>query len=210
MRITSGKFRGRRLIDSSHLKNLRPTTDRNRQALFNILTAGSFLKKYPFNIKNSNVLDLCCGTGAVGIEAISHGAKSLVMIDNNYNHLEIVKKNLELLEISDRCNIVKANIENLPICQWQFDLIFADPPYNIEFEPIIIELIEKNYILTNTLLVIENALKTIDNRKKTNDHQLFQFKNEQLKQLNVNRIDSRIYGNSVFDFYIKKNSNCSK
>ena len=81
MRIISGKFKGKKLADIANTKGLRPTTDRNREALFNILFSAKFIKEIDFTIKNASILDMCCGTGAVGFEALSHGAKSVLFID---------------------------------------------------------------------------------------------------------------------------------
>jgi 16S rRNA (guanine966-N2)-methyltransferase len=213
VRIISGKFRGRKLADSSFLKDLRPTADRNREALFNILTAGNFLNKINFNLIDSNVLDLCCGTGSVGFESLSRGAKSLTLIDNNSEHLLIAKKNAEILGIVNDCNFIKANAKNLPIANDKFDLIFVDPPYQENYSLIINELIEKKYLSPNTLLVVEcskaNKIKnqnlknkniSVDNLRKQDV--LNEFNPENITHLNSKILDYRSYGNTGFYFIV--------
>ncbi len=157
MRIIAGKFRGRKLVDSTSFRDLRPTSDRNRETLFNILTAGNFLSKINFNLLNSDVLDLCCGTGAVGFESLSRGAHSLTLIDNNQQHLTIAKQNAELLGVVNNCEFIKSCATNLPICNKKFDLIFLDPPYRQNYQIIIDELFKKKYLEANVLLVIEHS-----------------------------------------------------
>jgi 16S rRNA (guanine966-N2)-methyltransferase len=213
VRIISGKFRGRKLVDSSLLRDLRPTTDSNREALFNILTSGNFLNKINFNLNDSNVLDLCCGTGAVGFESLSRGAKSLTLIDNNNEHLLIAKKNAEILGVVNDCNFIKSNAKDLPIASDKFDLIFVDPPYQENYNLIINELSEKNYLSPNTLLVVEctnnykiknhnlkNKNISLDSQKK---HDVLNgFNPENIAHLNSKILDYRSYGNTGFYFIL--------
>lgn len=163
MRIITGKFRGRNLLKSDHLKSLRPTTDKNREALFNILSFGKFdkglakglAKGLDFKLIDSKILDLCCGTGSIGFEALSRGAKFITFIDNNREHLELVKKNAELLKVESDSEIICADARNLLANKNEFDLIFLDPPYSEDSLPIIKNLLEKNFIHEKTLLVVE-------------------------------------------------------
>ena len=163
MRIITGKFRGRNLLKSDHLKSLRPTTDKNREALFNILSFGKFdkglakglAKGLDFKLIDSKILDLCCGSGSIGFEALSRGAKFVTFIDNNREHLELVKKNAELLKVESDSEIICADARNLLANKNEFDLIFLDPPYSEDSLPIIKNLLEKNFIHEKTLLVVE-------------------------------------------------------
>lgn len=163
MRIITGKFRGRNLLKSDHLKSLRPTTDKNREALFNILSFGKFskglakglAKGLDFKLIDSKILDLCCGSGSIGFEALSRGAKFVTFIDNNREHLELVKKNAELLKVESDAEIICADARNLLANKNEFDLIFLDPPYSEDSLPIIKNLLEKNFIHEKTLLVVE-------------------------------------------------------
>lgn len=138
-------------MKSDHLKSLRPTTDKNRESLFNILSFG----KFGFELRDANILDLCCGTGAIGFEALSRGAKSVTFIDNNREHLELVKKNAAILKLGSEAEVICADVKKLGQNQKTFDLIFLDPPYSEDCAPIVLNLLQKNWIAENTLLIVE-------------------------------------------------------
>ena len=188
MRLISGKFRGRKLIDCEKLKTLRPTTDKNREALFNILQSAKFLKDLDFSLIDCNVLDLCCGTGAVGLEAISRGAKKVFFVENNYQHLEILRKNIELLKVENHTKILAENVKNLNSLNEDFDLIFLDPPYDENYQEIVENLLEKKYLKPQTLLVVEFEAK------KFQIYEEFFIKNFEI-------LDQRNYGISLFGFF---------
>lgn len=179
MRVISGKLRGRKLLESNHLKALRPTTDRNRESLFNILSFG----KFGFQLIGSDILDLCCGTGAIGFEALSRGAKSVRFIDSNREHLDLVTKNAEVFKVEDECEMICADAKNLLENQKSFDLIFLDPPYADDYLPIIQNLIAKNFIQKNTLLVVETR-----------------FEKEQPDFSPLELLETRKYGSTNFSF----------
>ena len=90
MRIISGKFKGKRII-SPQDKKIRPTSDRAKEMIFNTLV--SILKQKQIFIENIDVLDIYCGTGALGLEAISRGAKSVTFIDKSANAILLAKEN---------------------------------------------------------------------------------------------------------------------
>jgi 16S rRNA (guanine966-N2)-methyltransferase len=121
MRVISGSCKGRKLVQI-HGQQIRPTSDRVKEAVFNILGQ---------KVKQSRVLDLFAGTGALGIEALSRGADHATFIDIDCN---TIHKNLEHCGFKENssvisCNIIKGLIpENLFL--QQYDLIFIDPPYN--------------------------------------------------------------------------------
>ncbi len=185
MRIISGEFRGRKLVDSSHLKDLRPTTDRNREALFNILQSAKFLERLDFKIQDAKVLDLCCGTGAVAFEAMSRGAAQAFLIDKNPKHLEIAKKNAEVFKVEDKVTFLLADAEKLSIARQKFDLVFIDPPYSFKVDLMLKKIIENNWIDKKSLIVIES-------------------KYEQKLDESLELLDSRSYGGSWFGFFVMK------
>lgn len=124
MRIIGGEFRSR-LIAMPKGVELRPTQDRVREAVFNILGG----------IEDKNVLELFAGTGAIGIEAISRGARYAVFVDNNSRCLDTIKSNLESLDVPENTyNIIKANalsiFPRLKKEDERYDLVFLDPPYH--------------------------------------------------------------------------------
>ena len=189
MRIISGKFRGRKLANCDDLKTLRPTTDKNREALFNILQSAKFLKDLDLSLSDCNFLDLCCGSGSVGLEALSRGAKKVCFVENNYKHLEILRKNIELLKVENQSKILSENVKNLNVSNDNFDVIFLDPPYDEDYQKIVENLLEKKYLNPKTLLVVEFEAKKFQ-------------KFEMFFKENFKIIDERKYGISFFGFYI--------
>ena len=118
MRVDSGIFKGRRLLENK-FEHIRPTTDKVRQALFT---------KLQFFLPNKRVLDLFCGTGALGIEALSRGASEVVFVDKDARSASMTRENLKNLGVKAkviRCDAVKF-VES---CEEKFDLIILDPPY---------------------------------------------------------------------------------
>lgn len=188
MRIIAGKFRGKNLAKSDHLKKtLRPTTDKAREALFNILAHGKKIKETGFELVGANVLDVCCGSGAVGFEAISRGAKSVSFIEKNREHLELVLKNSEVLQLTSEVKTMALDAKRLPKNSEAFDLVFLDPPYEEDYSSIISSLVEQNWISPKTLFVIE-----------------FQSnKSHDFLPENFTLLDERSYGRGSFAFLKK-------
>ena len=129
MRIISGKFKGRVLLTSID-NSIRPTSDRAREMIFS--TLHSILLKNKRSLKDSSILDCFCGTGILGIEAVSRGAKNVTFIDSSNNSLNICKFNCKELEIANISNLIKLNIikDNLTNIKKRFDIFLCDPPYN--------------------------------------------------------------------------------
>ncbi len=124
MRITGGEFRGR-IIKAPDGMRVRPTTDKNRQAIFNIL------QKYGHPV-DSHVLDIFCGTGALGLEAISRGAASCTFVDRDKTSIAFARENAVLLGVTGYATFIHkeaARIGPRPSGVAQADLVFADPPY---------------------------------------------------------------------------------
>jgi len=123
MRIISGQLRGRKLFSISGSRT-RPTADKVRESIFNILSA---------RIENTVVLDLFAGTGALGIEAASRGALGVVCIDDNPIAVRAIQKNVSAFAIENSVKIIKWNISRNLNCirspQPIYNLVFMDPPY---------------------------------------------------------------------------------
>lgn len=122
MRIISGTEKGRKLYTpKSH--NIRPALDKVKGAIFNIL----------FDVSDLTVLDLFAGTGAIGMEALSRGAKHATFVDSGNEALTIIRKNIELCKFGERSKIfptkVSVAIDYFAKHDQKFDLIFVDPPY---------------------------------------------------------------------------------
>src|SRR5579864_3560947 len=127
MRVIAGKFRSRPLR-SLRGQNIRPTSDRLRETLFNVLTAGNSTA-----LEHTVWIDLFAGTGAVGIEALSRGAKQVYFVDNSPAAAGLIRSNLDSLGIEDSYKILP---DDLPRAFWRLerqhiaaDVVFLDPPY---------------------------------------------------------------------------------
>ena len=149
MRVIGGKFKGLKLIPPNDL-GIRPTSDRLKEALFSILES----KKYNINIHNSSVIDICSGTGALGIEALSRGAKEVCFIDKDIKSIRIIQKNTSKLNINHEdkifIKIIKDEVTKaLQKIDSIYDIVLIDPPYNTN---IINETLKdlKNYNLIKT------------------------------------------------------------
>jgi 16S rRNA (guanine966-N2)-methyltransferase len=120
LRIVAGELGGRRLAaPPGRSAAVRPTSDRVREALFSILG----------DVTGARVLDLFCGTGALGIEALSRGAASATLVDN---HTSLVRRNVAELGIGDRCEVVRSDARAfLRRGRGRFELVFCDPPYRL-------------------------------------------------------------------------------
>jgi 16S rRNA (guanine966-N2)-methyltransferase len=129
MRIVAGRFRGRALAalgKGDPGAHLRPTTDRTRESLFNMLAGGRFGDP----INGARVLDLFAGTGALGLEALSRGAIHAVFVDDGTKALALIRQNVAICEAGAETRIIKRDARRLPPNDGlPFDLIFLDPPY---------------------------------------------------------------------------------
>ena len=130
MRVIAGKYRSRPLRSLRGM-NVRPTSDRLRETLFDVLTAGN-----PAALEGSVWLDLFAGTGAVGIEALSRGAKQVCFVESSSTSASVIRQNLESLDID--CGF-KLYQEGLPRAFWRMerehvaaDVVFIDPPYRMK------------------------------------------------------------------------------
>ena len=150
MRIIGGKYRSRVLAEFAG-ENVRPTSDRAREALFNILA----LKIY-----GARVLDLFAGSGALGLESLSRGAKEAVFNDFSKDSVAILKKNLNTLKIPVNGEEVKVFNYDYLACleqlKGQFDLIFLDPPYRFDYgEKALQKIAQKGLLSENGIAMYE-------------------------------------------------------
>ena len=154
MRITGGELNGRVLGTVSGL-NIRPTSSKVRQAVFNII--GN-------DISGFHVADFFAGTGIMGIEALSRGAAWTVFVDNSTRSLALVKKNLELCGFSTKGYVIKKDLtEGIPklekIKQGAIDLAFIDPPYGKDIIPGVLESIVKSEIMADGSYIVTESMK---------------------------------------------------
>lgn len=129
MRVIAGSLRGRRLQTPTDSR-VRPTADRVRETLFNMLAHG-----LDVDLAGARVADIFAGTGALGIEALSRGAAHAVFVDSQPNSLNILNANLTALQLGDRSQVVRGDARRLPAQRQPFDLLFLDPPYGQDLIP---------------------------------------------------------------------------
>jgi 16S rRNA (guanine966-N2)-methyltransferase len=158
MRVIGGKFKGLKLIPPSDL-GIRPTSDRLKEALFSILDS----KKYNINIHNSSVIDICSGTGALGIEALSRGANKIYFIDQETKSIQIIQKNISKLKINNEDKIFIKVIKDkstkaLKKINHIFDIVLIDPPYKTKIiEETLQDLKNYNLIKTHSYIFAESS-----------------------------------------------------
>ena len=189
MRIIGGIAKGRKLFTPPlHEKCIRPTSDRAREALFNILGK---------RVAQATVLDLFAGTGALGLEAFSRNARFVVFIDNNQLALQLIKKNVLLClngySGDAGLRVLKHDLtKSLPLNKLPeethsgFDLIFADPPYAQNMSFSVLEFVNNSSLLTQNGLLIVEERHNVELPSSLSS---------------LERIDKRVYGETVFCFY---------
>lgn len=163
MRIISGTARGTKLYTLEGL-NTRPTLDRVRESLFNIIQN---------EVKESIFLDLFSGSGAMGLEAASRGAKEVIICDKSKEAVQIINKNIEKTHLKDKIKLYNTDFISLlrnKITE-KLDIIYIDPPYDSDFIFLSLkEILERKLIDENSLVIVETdqkgrILKQIENLK---------------------------------------------
>ena len=158
MRIIGGRYKGLKLIPPDGSK-IRPTSDRLKESLFSIISSN----KYMINIESCNVLDICSGTGSLGIEALSRGAISVYFIDKDHSSINLVHKNISKLKINEQINnnikIIKDEATKaLKNIKKIFQIILIDPPYNTDItEECLFKLKEFNLINQDSYIFAESS-----------------------------------------------------
>ena len=148
MRIIGGQFKGRKL-NSFRGNAVRPTPDRVREAIFNILSS---------TVRNAMVLDLYSGTGALGLEAISRGARHAVMVDIAPESLSLIRRNVDRCNQQDACTVIRwdaaTNLNCLKSQSDRFNLVLMDPPYYGELVPLTLKHLSKSDCLAPGATII--------------------------------------------------------
>lgn len=178
MRIVAGKHRGRVLKEFKG-KDIRPTSDMARQALFNILGQ---------TLDGASFYDAFAGTGAIGFEAISRGATDVVFTDNSQESIKLIKANAEILKETPTIVFGDA-VSYLCGTKKSFDYIFIDPPYSTDFG---VKLLKK--VDANDEVLTENGIVIFETDK------LMQFDLDNLQLIKEKR-----YGRAYFYFLGRKN-----
>jgi 16S rRNA (guanine966-N2)-methyltransferase len=185
MRVIAGKYRGRPLRPVRGSAT-RPTSDRLRETLFNVLTSGN-----PEALENTVWLDLFAGTGAVGIEALSRGAKQVYFVETSAAAAKVIEQNLQSLQITEGYKILRDDLAGVV---WKLqrehfvgDVVFLDPPYGLRnsYE-------ETLTVLANSTLVWAMSLVVAEHDKKYDPGNAFG---------SLRRIRTVTQGNSSLSFY---------
>ena len=179
MRIIGGKYKGLKLLPPDG-NIIRPTSDRLKESLFSIISSN----KYKININSSNVLDVCSGTGSLGIESLSRGATSVFFIDKNQRSINLIYTNIAKLnidgQIQNNFKIIKDEATKaLKNINKIFQIVLIDPPYNTNItEKCLFKLKELNLINQDSYIFAESS--------KAED---FNYDGYQI-------LDIKLYGNS--------------
>jgi 16S rRNA (guanine966-N2)-methyltransferase len=184
VRITGGKLGGRRLVAPDDAR-VRPTSDRTRQAIFNILEHRDF--EIGFTLENIAVADLFAGTGALGIEALSHGGRFCLFVDDDADSRALIRENVESLSLTGVTKIWRRDATDLgPLgagAGGPFSLVFLDPPYRQNLiPPALKSLKDGGWLTPRALLVAETS------------------KGEMLETPGFTILDTRDYGDTEIAF----------
>lgn len=190
MRIIAGKYRAK-VINSPKTEKTRPTLDRVKEAMFNILT--------PY-INDANVLDLFSGTGNLAIESMSRGAKFAWLNDKENMAISTIISNVELTKLKNCVKITKKDfikcLKQIEALNLSFDIIFLDPPYDSMLATQALKYISesKNILSKYGIIVYETDKNYLNKLERKNSSNL-------LESANLECIDTRNYGNVVLKFF---------
>ena len=178
MRIIGGKYKSRRFQLPTNF-TARPTTDFARESLFNILNNR-------VDWEDTVALDLFSGTGSIAIELISRGCKQVVCVETSSKNHAFIQKLKEKLDATELLTIKADVFSFIKSCKQSFDLIFADPPYDLkDFDKIPAKILSNDLLKTNGIFILEHSKKN-----SFKDHASF--------------TEERKYGNVHFSFFSKE------
>jgi len=192
VRVIAGKYKGRKLFSPSNSKTVRPTTDRVKETLFSILYSKGFFVSDCYSLK---ILDLFCGSGALGIEALSRGATDVIFVDKSKASVELCRRNLKGITTKNWviCADFSKAIKSITAKESdkKFDIIFLDPPYHEGLEAkAISKIIEHDILDLDGVIVVEHDVKNT-----------IQAIVEQIKGFKEYfDCDSRIIGDTILSF----------
>lgn len=151
MRIIAGRLKGR-IINTIQKGTYRPTTGHVKEAIFNMICNGVFGNI----IEGATTIDLYGGTGALSFEAISRGAAHAVVIEKDLGNYDLLKKNIECLDINDEVTLIRGDATNLPKAKICCDIAFIDPPFNKRLvDPTLESLIKNKWLADGAYIIIE-------------------------------------------------------
>ena len=161
LRIIAGKHRGRK-IETKENRTIRPTGSMAKGAIFNILAHGSFGPDGSPPLIDQPVLDLYCGTGALGLEALSRGAAHVTFIDQSAESLGLARKNAQSMHEEANTHFFRSDSTSLPPARKQMGLVFMDPPYNSGLAAkSLVSLDKQGWLLPGAVIVTEMSTKEV-------------------------------------------------
>ena len=155
MRIISGEFKGR-IIRVPKSKNVRPTTDKNKESIFNYI-------QHKINFEGIKVCDIYAGSGSLGLEALSRGAEEVHFVENNYSVYKNLLNNIESLEVSKRTKVYKMSALKFSSLNNHdsYDLIIADPPFfKYDIHSVVDNLLQNRFLNMDGFLLVERSVQT--------------------------------------------------
>jgi 16S rRNA (guanine966-N2)-methyltransferase len=158
MRIIGGQWRGRRLVGPQS-ETIRPTSDRLRETLFNIL-----VHSYDDPVPEASVLDLCAGTGALGFEALSRGASHVLCVDEGLEARALISTNSEALGAQSTVQFLRRDVTRMgqALANQVYNLIFCDPPYGKGLaEKALLSCAQGGWLKPDALIVVEEAADAV-------------------------------------------------
>jgi 16S rRNA (guanine966-N2)-methyltransferase len=182
MRIVAGRFKGRPLI-APKSRDIRPTSDRLREAMFDILS-----HRFPEALDGARVLDLFAGTGALGLEALSRGAATALFVDSGAEARALIRGNVEALACGGVTRIFRADASRLGKAPMgsPFGLVFLDPPYGLGLtNPTLKALVAGRWLAEGATIVVEEGAKA-----------------ELMAPSALTRLDERLYGDTKITLFV--------
>ncbi|MBV9331761.1 MAG: 16S rRNA (guanine(966)-N(2))-methyltransferase RsmD [Alphaproteobacteria bacterium] len=187
MRVTAGRFGGRALVAPGD-RQVRPTSDKVRQAIFNVLSHGNFAGTH--SLDGARVIDLFAGTGALGIEALSRGASFALFVDDRAESRSIIRENIESLGLTGTTKIWRRDATSLGhlVSEAPFDLALIDPPYRSGLsQRTVCSLLDGAWLTENALLMVEQDVSE-----------------PPLQHERLVLADLRSYGDTQIQFWVRK------
>lgn len=180
MRIIAGKYKGRK-IKFSNSKLVRPTTDKNKESIFNYLV-------HSIDFDGIKVCDIYAGSGSLGLEALSRGADVIHFVEKDFHVSKMLQENISSLDAEDSCKVFR--MEAIRFSKMteheRYDLILADPPFfKDDIHQVVKNILEKNFLTEDGLLLVERSIQTkkvdqeafnLEPFKRLGDSLIYQFK----------------------------------
>tara|TARA_Y100000590_G_scaffold456365_1_gene606828 strand:- start:1383 stop:1949 length:567 start_codon:yes stop_codon:yes gene_type:complete len=154
LKITGGNLKSQKIC-GPNLLSIRPTSSKVRESIFNSLK-NNILPHRKKSFEDLHILDVFCGSGIMGFEALSRGSRKVTFIEKNKNAMGILKKNAEQLKVNNFVHFINMDVKNLSESNIKYEIAFLDPPYFSEFPEVTINILsEKGWLQKKSIVIIE-------------------------------------------------------